>query len=290
MPSVAQSASVAASRFTRRRAGWSTAAATPRLRSGSTPRSRSKPDFAEAFSLGGYILERGGRRRGRAALLSARAGAAAATLPAAWFNLGKLLTRQGRFTEALAALDRGLAVAPDDADALNTRSAVLRALWRLEEAAEAARDGAAAAPEISRRPPSTWAPRYMKAGAPGGGARRLQQGRRAAARLRRRDLRAGAGAARARPARRGARGVRPRRVARLPRGDQRTRLSRPDARRFRARLGGLRGALGRRQIDRRGARRALSAVAGAKRAAAARAGASTITGSATPSSLRVICR
>ncbi len=60
-------------------------------------------------------------------------------LSAAWFNLGKLLTRAGQFAEALAALDRGLAFTPGDADALNTRSAVLRSLWRLDESAAAAR-------------------------------------------------------------------------------------------------------------------------------------------------------
>ncbi len=95
------------------------------------------PGFAEAFSLGGYILERGGNA-GAAQRFYQRALALRPDLSTAWFNLGKLLTRQGRFGEALAALDSGLRHAPGDADAHNTRSAVLRGLWRVHEAAEAA--------------------------------------------------------------------------------------------------------------------------------------------------------
>ena len=98
----------------------------------------AKPDFAEAFSLGGYILERGGHRDA-AERFYLRAVTLKNDLAPAWFNLGKLLVRRGRFAEALAAVDAGLAAAPNDADALNTRSAVLRGLWRLDEAAEAAR-------------------------------------------------------------------------------------------------------------------------------------------------------
>ncbi len=97
----------------------------------------ARPDFAEAFSLGGYILERGGKADSALRFYS-RALELRPDLTAAWFNLAKLLTRQGRFADALAALDGGLAVAPGDADALNTRSAVLRGLWRVEEAAAAA--------------------------------------------------------------------------------------------------------------------------------------------------------
>jgi Flp pilus assembly protein TadD len=97
-----------------------------------------KPDFAEAFSLGGFILERGGRTEA-AQRFYGRAVEMRPDLAAAWLNLGKLLTRQTRFVEALGALDRGLTLAPQDADAHNTRSAALRGLWRLDEAAEAAR-------------------------------------------------------------------------------------------------------------------------------------------------------
>jgi tetratricopeptide (TPR) repeat protein len=97
----------------------------------------AKPDFAEAFSLGGYILERSGKAEAALRFYD-RALALRPDLTTAWFNLAKLLTRQARFAEALAALDNGLAVVPGDADALNTRSAILRGLWRVEEAAAAA--------------------------------------------------------------------------------------------------------------------------------------------------------
>ena len=98
----------------------------------------AKPDFAEAFSLGGYILERGGKAEA-AARFYRRAIALQPDLAAARFNLAKLLTRQGRYAEALAALEESLLAEPRDADAHNTHSAILRGLWRLEEAAEAAR-------------------------------------------------------------------------------------------------------------------------------------------------------
>ena len=97
-----------------------------------------RPDLAEAFSLGAYILERGGKAE-TALRFYERALDLKPALPAAWFNLAKLLTRQGRFVEALAALDKGAMFEPDDADALNTRSAVLRSLWRLDESVAAAR-------------------------------------------------------------------------------------------------------------------------------------------------------
>jgi tetratricopeptide (TPR) repeat protein len=97
-----------------------------------------KPDFAEALSLGAYILERSGRTD-VAMRFYQRAVEIRPGLSAAWFNLAKLLTRQGRFAESLAALDRGFEFSPVDPDALNTRSAVLRALWRLDESAAAAR-------------------------------------------------------------------------------------------------------------------------------------------------------
>ena len=96
-----------------------------------------KPDFAEAFSLGGYILERGGKTAA-ALRFYQRALELLPNLTTAWFNLGKLLTRQGRFAEAVAALNAGLALAPGDADALNTLSAALRGVWRLDDAAAAA--------------------------------------------------------------------------------------------------------------------------------------------------------
>ena len=97
-----------------------------------------RPDFAEALSLGAYILERGGKPE-VAMRFYQRAVEIRPALSAAWFNLAKLLTRQGHFAESLAALDRGFEFAPNDPDALNTHSAVLRSLWRLDESAAAAR-------------------------------------------------------------------------------------------------------------------------------------------------------
>jgi tetratricopeptide (TPR) repeat protein len=97
-----------------------------------------RPDFAEALSLGAYILERGGKPD-IAMRFYRRAVEIRPALSAAWFNLAKLLARQGQFAESLAALDRGFEFAANDADALNTRSAVLRSLWRLDESAAAAR-------------------------------------------------------------------------------------------------------------------------------------------------------
>ena len=98
----------------------------------------ARPDFGEAFALGAFVLERGGKRD-----IALRFYQRALTLkpdqPIAWFNLAKLLLREGRFPDALQALDAGFAHSPGDADALNTLSALLRSLWRLEEAAEAAR-------------------------------------------------------------------------------------------------------------------------------------------------------
>src|SRR5947209_17789589 len=62
-----------------------------------------KPDFAEAFSLGGYILERAAKRD-VALRFYQRAVSLRPDLPAAQFNLAKLLIREGRFGEALATL------------------------------------------------------------------------------------------------------------------------------------------------------------------------------------------
>src|SRR4051812_18631155 len=67
-----------------------------------------RPDFAEAFALGGFILERGGRTE-VALNFYERALSLKREQPRVWFNLAKLLTRAGRFLEAVAALDAGLA-------------------------------------------------------------------------------------------------------------------------------------------------------------------------------------
>ena len=98
----------------------------------------ARPHFAEAFALGAFILERGGRKE-TALRFYQRALSLKPDQPRAWVNLAKLLLREGRFAEALSAVDAGLASAPGDADALNTRSAVLRSLGRLADSAQAAR-------------------------------------------------------------------------------------------------------------------------------------------------------
>lgn len=98
----------------------------------------TQPDFAEAFSLGGYILERGGNIEAALRFYS-RAVSLRPSLAVAWFNLAKLLTRQTRCLEALEAIQRGLALSPKNADAHNTLSGILRGLGRVEEAARAAK-------------------------------------------------------------------------------------------------------------------------------------------------------
>jgi Flp pilus assembly protein TadD len=97
-----------------------------------------RPNFPEAFALGAFILERGGKKE-TALRFYQRALTLKPDQPRAWFNLAKLLLREGRFGEALAALDAGLTSAPGDEDGFNTRSAALRSLGRLAESAEAAR-------------------------------------------------------------------------------------------------------------------------------------------------------
>jgi len=103
------------------------------------------PNFAESFSLGGYILERGGKAEAALRFYD-RALKLKPDLPIAWFNMAKLLTRAGRYEEALKALDNGLLFSPSDPDALNTRAATLRGLSRLGDAAASAREA------IKRRP------------------------------------------------------------------------------------------------------------------------------------------
>ncbi len=98
----------------------------------------ARPTFAEAFALGAFILERGGKKE-TALRFYQRALSLKPDQPRAWFNLAKLLLREGRFADALAALDAGATSAPGDEDALNTRSAALRSLGRLADAAAAAR-------------------------------------------------------------------------------------------------------------------------------------------------------
>src|ERR1700710_512428 len=66
----------------------------------------ARPNFAEAFSLGGYILERGGKAE-TAIRFYRRALELKADLLPAWSNLAKLLLKQGAFLDSMRALDEG---------------------------------------------------------------------------------------------------------------------------------------------------------------------------------------
>ena len=99
---------------------------------------RARPDFAEALSMGAYILETNGKPEA-ALRFYLKAVERKPELAVAWSNLGKLLFRFSKYAEALAAFDAGLAAAPLDADLLNSRAGALSKLGRLEESEAAAR-------------------------------------------------------------------------------------------------------------------------------------------------------
>ena len=224
---------------------------------------RPRPDFAEASEHGRlYPRARAARPKRRCASISARSdckrrSAGRVVEPRQVVASARPLRGGARGVRA------ALAIAPDDADALNIAPA------RCARWAGSRRRRARRGRRLRRRPDFAEAAlnlgtALLKAAGP---RRRSPPIARPAACAPITPTRSAAQALALRalgPARRGARGVRPRRGARLPRGGERARLPRSDARRFRARLGGLRGALGRRQIDRRGARRALSAMEGAR--------------------------
>jgi protein O-GlcNAc transferase len=100
---------------------------------------RQKPDFAEALNMGAYILDCRGAHEA-ALRFYQRALTLAPHLHSAWSNLGKLLFRFGRFTEALDAIEAALRIVPGDADAHNSRAGALRALGRIEACEAAARE------------------------------------------------------------------------------------------------------------------------------------------------------
>jgi Flp pilus assembly protein TadD len=100
---------------------------------------RERPDFAEALSMGGYILSRRGKRE-VALRFYRRAVSCKPDLPSTWSNMGKLLFQLDRFKEALEAFDIAATLIPADADVHNSRAGALRALGRLEESAAAASD------------------------------------------------------------------------------------------------------------------------------------------------------
>jgi Flp pilus assembly protein TadD len=99
---------------------------------------RRRPDFAEALSMGGFILSERGKPE--AALRFYRQALSFnPSLVVAHVNSGKLLFDARRFAEALAAFEAATALAPDDADAWCSRAGALRELGRLEESLKAAR-------------------------------------------------------------------------------------------------------------------------------------------------------
>ena len=100
---------------------------------------RQRPDFAEALSMGAYILNRRGRREA-ALRFYRRAVNCNRELPSAWSNMGKLLFQLDRFGEALQAFETAATLTPEEADVHNSRSGALRALGRLEDSANAARE------------------------------------------------------------------------------------------------------------------------------------------------------
>jgi len=82
---------------------------------------RERPDFAEALSMGGYILSRRGKRE-VALRFYRRAVSCKPDLPSTWSNMGKLLFQLDRFEEALEAFDSAATLIPADADVHNSRA------------------------------------------------------------------------------------------------------------------------------------------------------------------------
>jgi Flp pilus assembly protein TadD len=112
-----------------------------------------RPGHADLLHLLGVVVSQSGRPAEGAALmrqaialnptapdyylnLGNASGAAGLTAQAsdAYNDLGNLWQRQDRFTDAIAAYDKALALAPDHARALNNRGAALHRLGRYEEA------------------------------------------------------------------------------------------------------------------------------------------------------------
>jgi tetratricopeptide (TPR) repeat protein len=85
---------------------------------------RRRPDFAEALSMGGFILSERGKPE--AALRFYRQALNFnPSLVVAHVNSGKLLFDARRFAEALAAFEAATALAPNDADAWCSRAQIM---------------------------------------------------------------------------------------------------------------------------------------------------------------------
>lgn len=96
---------------------------------------RLKPDFAEAYCMGGFMLDACGKP-GTALRFYERALSLDPTLVVAHKNMGKLLFADRRFAQALAAFAAAAKLAPDDADAWSSKAGALRELGRIEESLE----------------------------------------------------------------------------------------------------------------------------------------------------------
>jgi tetratricopeptide (TPR) repeat protein len=109
---------------------------------------RLKPDFADAFCMGGYMLSECGKPDA-AIRFYQRALEIDASLIVAHVNLGKLLFGAGRFGQALASFMAATALAPQDTDAWCSRAGALRELGRLEESVEAAQRALTLKPDFA---------------------------------------------------------------------------------------------------------------------------------------------
>jgi tetratricopeptide (TPR) repeat protein len=105
-----------------------------------------KPDYAEVYSnLANLMLDEG--EYDRAEAMTRRAVELQPRLVDAYVNLAAVHTARHRHSDALQALDALLAFTPSHARALAARALALRELDRLDEALDAAKRAALAAPE-----------------------------------------------------------------------------------------------------------------------------------------------
>jgi tetratricopeptide (TPR) repeat protein len=105
-----------------------------------------KPDYAEAYSnLSNLLLDQGEYDRAEAS--ARRALAFSPRLADAYVNLAAVCTARHRHADSLQVLDLLLGFAPGHARALAARALTLKELDRLDEALEAGRRAALAAPE-----------------------------------------------------------------------------------------------------------------------------------------------